>query len=114
MAEQLGPGASNESGHPSRADRPVATGMEIVAASSASATDASEPTVDPATVATYRLLIQKGFSSESAANLTAFLCGIPVADVHWKLVEVNRLLFLRRLARTGSWGASDGASGPTH
>ncbi|MEO8230197.1 MAG: hypothetical protein ABI628_10610 [Chloroflexota bacterium] len=92
----------------------MATGMELVAVPSAPATDASELAVDPATVATYRSLIQKGFSSESAANLTAFMCGIQVADVHWKLVEVNRLLFLRRLARTGAWGASDGASGPTH
>ena len=37
------------------------------------------------------------------------LCGIPVGEQHWKLLEVNRMLFLRALARAGSWGATDGS-----
>lgn len=36
-----------------------------------------------------------------AANLTAFLCGIPLGDVQWSIAQVNRLLFVRELHRTG-------------
>jgi hypothetical protein len=60
------------------------------------------------TRATYRLLQMKGLAPEEAANVTAFLCGIPVADVHWSLNQINQLLFLRQLARTGRFGATDG------
>ena len=63
-----------------------------------------------ATRSTYRLLQMKGFAPDEAANLTAFLCGIPVADVHWSLRQVNQLLFLRDLARKGRFGAVDGES----
>jgi hypothetical protein len=72
------------------------------------------PWRDTATLATYRLLLLKGLSSEEAANLTAFLCGIHVGDLNWKLIEVNRLLFLRRLAQSGAWGAFDGGTGRPH
>ena len=68
------------------------------------------PWRDTATLATYRLLLLKGLTSEEASNLTAFLCGIHVGDLSWKLIEVNRLLFLRRLAQSGAWGAFDGAT----
>jgi hypothetical protein len=56
----------------------------------------------------YRQLLMKGLAPDEAANLTAFLCGIPVADVHWSLRQVNQLLFLRELARKGRFGAADG------
>jgi hypothetical protein len=72
------------------------------------------PWRDTATLATYRLLLMKGLTSDEAANLTAFLCGIHIGDLHWKLIEVNRLLFLRRLAHNGAWGAFDGAPARTH
>jgi hypothetical protein len=55
----------------------------------------------PVTRSIYRQLLMKGMAPDEAANLTAFLCGIPVADVHWTLHQVNRLLFLRELARNG-------------
>jgi hypothetical protein len=74
----------------------------------------SEPrptTAGIATRATYRSLLAKGLASEEAANLTAFLCGFPIADVRWDLLQVNRLLFLRELERTGRFGSHDG--GPT-
>ena len=61
------------------------------------------------TRSTHRLLMTKGFTATEAADLTAFLCGIPVADVHWSLRQVNHLLFLRELARTGRFGPRDGA-----
>ena len=42
------------------------------------------------------------------------LDGIPVADVHWSLRQVNQLLFLRELARTGRFGAADGGTPDPH
>lgn len=61
---------------------------------------------DPATRATYRLLTMRGLTPDEAANLIAFLCGIPIGDQHWNLKEVNRLLFLRELSRTGRIGGA--------
>jgi hypothetical protein len=69
---------------------------------------ASSPALDPQTRATYRMLIFRGLAPTEAANLTAFMCGIPVADQSWSLPEVNRLLFLRELNRTGRFGEDDG------
>jgi len=72
----------------------------------------SEPTL-PATSTTtrvtYRMLVLRGLAPDEAANLTAFLSGIPVTEHHWKLNEVNRLLFIRALAQTGRFGERDGA-----
>ena len=56
----------------------------------------------------------RGLAPEEAATLTAFLCGIPVGEVHWSLRQVNQLLFLRELARTGRFGARDGESPRPH
>jgi hypothetical protein len=83
---------------------------------------ASLPATDPArtgadqlvTRSTYRQLLMKGLAPDEAANLTAFLCGIPVADVHWSLRQVNQLLFLRELARKGRFGPSDGEATRPH
>lgn len=66
------------------------------------------------TGSTYRLLLMKGLAPDEAANLTAFLCGIPVADVHWSLRQVNQLLFLREMARKGRFGAADGEAPRPH
>lgn len=66
------------------------------------------PSLDPRTRATYRMLIFRGLAPTEAANLTAFMCGIPVGDQRWSLPEVNRLLFLRELNRTGRFGEDDG------
>jgi hypothetical protein len=63
----------------------------------------------PATRATYRTLLLKGLAPDEAANLTAFLCGIPIGSQHWKIAEVNRLLFLRGLQQAGRFGLDDGA-----
>ena len=63
------------------------------------------------TRSTYRSLVTRGFAPDEAATLTAFLCGIPIADVRWSLRQVNQLLFLRAMAQAGRFGSSDG--GPT-
>ena len=57
---------------------------------------------------TVRSLILRGFDHGEAANLTAFLCGIPVADRSWTLSEINGLLFLRELNRRGQFDTADG------
>jgi hypothetical protein len=54
---------------------------------------------------TYRSLLLRGLDADEAANLTAFLSGIPLADQPWRLVEVNGLLFLRQLNRAGRFDA---------
>jgi hypothetical protein len=63
----------------------------------------------PATRETYRALLLRGFSPGEAANLTAYLSGIEVPQGKpWRLADVDRLLFLRELCRTGRLGADDG------
>jgi len=60
------------------------------------------------TRATQRQLMLRGLSRDEATNMTAWLCGIPVADQQWELREINRLLFVRELCRQGHFGARDG------
>jgi hypothetical protein len=60
------------------------------------------------TRATYRHLLMKGMEPEEAANLTAFIAGIPVGESKWTLKQINQLLFLRRMAETGRFGGLDG------
>lgn len=62
-----------------------------------------------ATRATYRHLLMRGMAPDEAANLTAFIAGIPVGDVHWTLKQINQLLFLRRMQESGRFGDADGA-----
>jgi hypothetical protein len=59
-----------------------------------------EPTTFP-TRATYQSLILRGLSADEAANLTAYLAGIHVSDMHWTLRQINQLLFFREMNRTG-------------
>ncbi len=75
---------------------------------------APDPGIQLATRQTYRQLTLRGMTANEAANLTAFLCGIPVADVHWSLRQVNQLLFLRELARSGRFGPRDGGPPRPH
>jgi hypothetical protein len=73
------------------------------------------PAGDPlVTRSTYRMLLLRGLTPTEAADLTAFMCGIPVGEVHWSLQQVNRLLFLRELARDGRFGAQDGEAPRPH
>lgn len=66
------------------------------------------------TRSTYRMLLMRGMAPDEAADLTAFMCGIPVGEVHWSLRQVNQMLFLRELARAGRFGALDGESPRPH
>jgi hypothetical protein len=54
-----------------------------------------------ATRSTYRTLIMRGMAPDEAANLTAFMAGLPVGQGRWTLKQINELLFLRRMHETG-------------
>ena len=43
----------------------------------------------------------RGLAPDEAANLTAYLAGIAVGETHWTLRQINQLLFLREMNRTG-------------
>lgn len=109
---------SRDRGHSSRPGSPVA----LAAAASAAApgteptstmaspaqatTPAAPPAPSPRSVC--RLLQMKGMTPDEAANLTAFLYGLPTADLHWTLPQLNQLLFLRQLRQDGRFGQVDG------
>jgi hypothetical protein len=46
--------------------------------------------------ATYRSLLLRGLDPAEAANVTAFLSGLPVAGIHWTVSEVDQLVECRR------------------
>ena len=81
---------------------------------SASSTQARDETTQLLTRSTYRHLVCRGLAPDEAATLTAFMCGIPIAEVHWSLRQVNELLFLRALVRAGRFGSSDGGRARPH
>jgi hypothetical protein len=68
-------------------------------------TRASVPSPTPR--ATFWNLQQKGLTPGEAASLTAFMCGLPVADLRWSLVQINHLLFLQRLYSLGRFGLGE-------
>jgi hypothetical protein len=83
----------------------AASGSDIATPTTSSTT---EPRTALTTRATYRHLLMKGMEPDEAANLTAFIAGIPVGESHWTLRQINELLFLRRMAETGRFGGLDG------
>jgi len=72
-------------------------------ATPATTTAPSTPTSKPelTTRSTYRNLIIRGLAPDEAANLTAYLAGIGVGGSRWTLRQINQLLFLRQMNRTG-------------
>lgn len=62
-----------------------------------------EPSERPAV--TYRRLGSKGFRSDEAGNLTAYLHGLPPVRSGWALREIEGLLFLRDLVERGRIGS---------
>jgi len=75
---------------------------------------APDETAQLVTRSTYRLLVSRGLAPDEAATLTAFMCGIPIAEVRWSIRQVNQLLFFRALAQTGRFGPSDGGRSRPH
>jgi hypothetical protein len=74
------------------------SGSDTVTTTSSSS-QASTPELP--TRATYRSLLIRGLAPDEAANLTAYLAGIGVGGSHWTLRQINQLLFLREMNRTG-------------
>jgi hypothetical protein len=93
----------------SRADSswPVLAAVSAGGSGSATATTTSpssqSSTPELPTRATYRNLIMRGLAPDEAANLTAYLAGISVNGSHWTLKQINQLLFLRQMNRTGQF-----------
>lgn len=58
---------------------------------------------------THRALVTRGLTSTEAARLTSYLCGFGPPDGSWSIDQLNRLLFVRELARSGRFGELDGA-----
>jgi hypothetical protein len=48
--------------------------------------------VDASLKSTYRALLARGLDAGEAANLTAFLHGLPSAGFHWTLPEVEAIV----------------------
>ena len=79
----------------------VSAGESGSATASTTPPASPEPTAELPTRATYRNLIIRGLAPDEAANLTAWLAGIEVGEAHWTLRQVNQLLFLRQMNRSG-------------
>jgi len=114
MAGQA-PRGSRGHGRSSRRASSWPTDARVPAAAPGPRTSSAVPrseTLSPAkalaTRTIYRAFLLKGLAPDEAANLTAFVCGIPVTDLHWSLRQVNQLLFLREMAHTGRFGGHDG------
>ena len=54
----------------------------------------------------------RGLAPDEAANLTAYLAGIDVGETHWTLRQINQLLFLREMNRTGHFAEPRGSAPP--
>ena len=54
---------------------------------------------------TYRRLQTVGLEAPEAASLTARLTGLAMVPGGWKVEEIERLLFVRELVRTGRMGS---------
>ena len=54
---------------------------------------------------TYRRLRIAGLDAREAASLTARLSGLPMVPRGWQVAEIERLLFVRELVRTGRMGS---------
>jgi hypothetical protein len=64
--------------------------------------------------ATFRLLQEQGLTPIEAASLTAFMCGLPTADLRWSLNQISQLLFLQRLYQLGRFDIADGDRNSHH
>ena len=88
----------------------TSTGSDVITLSvTTTSVLAITPVSRPSPRTTYRHLLRRGLGADEAANLTAFLCGIPVGAHRWELKEINRLLFLRELHAAWRFGDHDGA-----
>ena len=69
--------------------------------------DSMDRPVEASLKATYRALLARGLETGEAANLTAFLHGLPSAGFHWTLPEIEAIV-RRRLAHAADLRAAAG------
>ncbi len=105
----LGAASAARAASTARAARAASTARAARAASAARAARAPRvpavpPGVRPLPRVTHRTLVMRGLDPAQAANLTAYLNGLPVSGHRWTLPEVNRLLFLRAVAQREDFG----------
>ena len=70
--------------------------------------ESRERPVEASLKATYRALLARGLDTGEAANLTAFLHGLPSVGFHWTLPEIEAIV-RRRLAHAADLRAAAGA-----
>jgi predicted phage gp36 major capsid-like protein len=79
--------------------------------------DSRDRPVEASLKATYRALLARGLETGEAANLTAFLHGLPSVGFHWTLPEIEAIV-RRRLAHAADLRAAAGTeragNGPRH
>jgi len=92
------------------ADSAAGSGSEAITSSTSPAPAATPAAPAPAPKAVWRQLQMQGLSPDEAANLTAFVYGLPTADLRWSLPQLNQLLFLRQMRQSGRFGCTDGGS----
>lgn len=104
--EHQGQGRSSRKGSSWSVIATVSAGESGPAAVSTVSRDSQASTAELRTRVTYRNLLMRGLAPDEAANLTAFLVGISVGEARWTLRQINQLLFLREMNRTGQFADS--------
>ena len=69
--------------------------------------DPGDRSIEGSLRATYRALLARGLEAGEAANLTAFLHGLPSVGFHWTLPEVEAIV-RRRIAHASDRRAAAG------
>jgi hypothetical protein len=69
--------------------------------------DPGERGIEASLKATYRALLARGLQAGEAANLTAFLHGLPSVGVQWTLPEIEAIIS-RRIAHAADERAAAG------
>jgi hypothetical protein len=70
--------------------------------------DSTERPVTASLKATYRALLARGLETGEAANLTAFLHGLPSAGFRWSLPEIDAIIH-RRIAHAANQRTAAGS-----
>ena len=73
--------------------------------------DSLDRPVEASLKATYRALLARGLETGEAANLTAFLHGLPSGGFRWTLPEIEAIV-RRRLAHAADLRAAEGTERP--
>jgi len=73
--------------------------------------ESKDGSIEASLKATYRALLARGLETGEAANLTAFLHGLPSDGFHWTLAEIEAVL-RRRIRHAADIRAAEVAARP--